>query len=101
MDRELKRLIDLYLQAETDIVNEIARLRSRGLVDYHAGAALERVQAILCKLDNDSWTYVPRMIETQFYIHHPKARKDIKTPETPGKHLLGYKNAREIGRAHV
>ena len=96
MDRELKRLIDLYLQAETDIVNEIARLRSRGLVDYHAGAALERVQAILCKLDNDSWTYVPRMIETQFYIHHPKARKDIKTPETPGKHLLGYKNARAL-----
>ena len=96
MDRELKRLIDLYLQAETDIVNEIARLRSRGLADYHAEAALERVQAILRKLDNDSWTYVPRMIETQFYIHHPEARKDLKTPETPGKHLLGYKNARAL-----
>ncbi len=95
-DRELKKLIDLYLQAETDIINEIARLRSRGLVDYHAEAALERVQTILRKLENDSWTCVPRMIEAQFYIHHPEARKAMKPPETPEKHLLGYKNARVL-----
>ena len=49
MDRELKRLIDLYLQAETDIVNEIARLRSRGLADYHAEAALERKEINWCR----------------------------------------------------
>ena len=42
--RELARLIQAFLRAETDIVNEIARLRQRGLVDYHAEAALERVQ---------------------------------------------------------
>ena len=46
-DRELERLIRLYLKAENNIINEIGRLRSRGLVDYHAVAALERVQAIL------------------------------------------------------
>lgn len=34
--RELERLIRLYLKAETDIINEIGRLRSQGLVDYHA-----------------------------------------------------------------
>lgn len=95
-DRELRRLIDLYLQAETDIINEIGRLRSLGLVDYHAEAALERVQKILRKLENDCWTYVPRMIETQFYVHHPEARKPLEEPETPAKHLLGYKNARAL-----
>lgn len=95
-DRELKRLIELYLQAETDIINEIARLRSRGLADYHAEAALERVQAILHKLENDGWAYVPRMIEAQFYVHHPESRKALEIPETPEKHLLGYKNARAL-----
>ena len=42
--QELQRLIQAFLRAETDIVNEIARLRQRGLADYHAEAALERVQ---------------------------------------------------------
>ena len=46
-DRELQKLIEIFLRAETDIINEIGRLRSRGLVDYHVEAALERVQAIL------------------------------------------------------
>lgn len=73
-DHELQRMIQLYLKAETDIINEIGRLRSRGLVDYHAQAALDRVQAILRKLESDSWEYVPRMIERQFYVSHPEAR---------------------------
>ena len=95
-DRELRRLIDLYLQAETDIINEIGRLRFLGLVDYHAEAALERVQKILRKLENNCLAYVPRVIETQFYVHHPQARKPLEEPETPEKHLLGYKNARAL-----
>ena len=41
---ELQRLIRIYLKAETDIINEIGRLRSLGLADYHAEAALARVQ---------------------------------------------------------
>ena len=53
-------MIELFLKAETDIINEISRLRSRGLVDYHATAALERVQAILRELEDDCWTYAPR-----------------------------------------
>ena len=92
-ERELARLIELFLQAETDIINEISRLRSRGLVDYHAVAALERVQAILRKMENDCWTYVPRMIEMQFYVSRPEARKPLDVPDTPEKHLRGYQNA--------
>ena len=95
-ERELQRLIELFLQAETDIINEIGRLRSLGLADYHAEAALERVQAILRKLETDCWTYVPRMIETQFYVTHPEARKPLEEPETPEKHLLAYQNARVL-----
>lgn len=95
-ERELRRLIALYLKAETDIINEIGRLRSLGLADYHAEAALERVQAILRSLENDCWTYVPRMIEAQFYVRHPEARKPLEEPETPEKHLLAYQNARVL-----
>ena len=91
--RELDRLIAIYLKAETDIINEIGRLRSQGLVDYHAVAALERVQAILRKMQSDSWTYVPKMIEKQFYVRVPEARKILDIPETAEKHLAGYANA--------
>ena len=31
-----------------------------GNVDYHAVAALERVQRILQSLENDCWDYVPK-----------------------------------------
>ena len=41
--KELEKLISIYLKAETDIINEIGRLRSHGLVDYHVVAALERI----------------------------------------------------------
>ena len=65
-ERELQKLISIFLKAETDIINEIGRLRSEGLVDYHAVAALERVQAILRKMENDSWTYARPMVEKMF-----------------------------------
>ena len=73
--KELEKLIQIFLKAETDIINEIGRLRSQGLVDYHAVAALERVQAILRKMESDSWEYVPRMVEKQFYVRVPEARR--------------------------
>ena len=91
--KELEKLISIYLKAETDIINEIGRLRSRGLVDYHAVAALERVQTILRKLENDAWEYVPKMIEKQFYVRVPEARKALEVPETAAKHAAGYMNA--------
>ena len=90
---ELQRLIRIYLKAETDIINEIGRLRSLGLADYHAEAALARVQAILVKLDEDRGRYIPRMIETQFYVRRPEARKPLDVPEAAEKHLAGYQNA--------
>ncbi len=91
--RELDKLISIYLKAETDIINEIARLRSMGLIDYHAVAALERVQAILNKMQTDSWEYIPHMIEKMFYVRVPEARKKPDVPETPVKHFMGYVNA--------
>lgn len=89
-ERELEQLRKLFLKAETEIINEIGRLRSLGLIDYHAVAALERVQAILQKLQDDCWVYVPRMIEKQFYVRVPEARKIL---EPVKKHLLGYRSA--------
>ena len=91
--RELDRLIAIYLKAETDIINEIGRLRSQGLVDYHAVAALERVQAILRRMESDCWEYVPKMIEKQFYVRLPEARKALEATETAAKHAAGYYNA--------
>lgn len=90
-ERELEKLVSIYLKAETDIINEIGRLRSMGNVDYHAAAALERVQAILRKMENDAWTYSRPMVEKQFYARAPEARRI--EGETAEKHLAGYANA--------
>ncbi len=98
MSDELERLIAAFLKAETDIINEIARLRAGGLVDYHAEAALDRVQAILRSLENESWEYVPQMIERQFYVQHPEARKLY---ETVKKHTSGYENAGTLTAAQT
>lgn len=93
-EAELQKLIQIYLKAETDIINEIGRLRSMGNVDYHAVAALERVQAILRKMENESWTYVPQMIEKQFYVNHPDKRRILG--ETGEKHLRAYQSAQTL-----
>lgn len=92
-EKELQKLIQIFLKAETDIINEIGRLRSSGLTDYSAVAALERVQAILRQMENDSWEWAPKAIEKMFYVRVPEARK---IAETPIKHLRGYQNALQI-----
>lgn len=92
--RELLYLRRIYLKAERDILNEINRLRSEALVDYHAVAALARIRKILQKLVSDSWDYVPRMLERYFYILKPKAY--IKVPKTAAEHLIGYMNAEAL-----
>ena len=101
-EKELQKLIQIFLKAETDIINEIGRLRSQGLVDYHAVAALERVQAILRQMESDCWVYVPKMIEKQFYVRVPEARKALEVPETAAKHAAGYANAAVLtGEQHA
>lgn len=71
-----------------------------GNVDYHAVAALERVQAILRKMENDSWTYSRPMVEKMFYVRVPEARRI--EGETPEKHLRGYLNASALtGEQHA
>ena len=90
-ERELEKLIALFLRAETAIINEIGRLRSSGLTDYGAVAALERVQAILRQLESDAWAYVPPMVEKQFYTAHPEARR--VPGESITKHIRAYNRA--------
>lgn len=90
-ERELEKLISIYLRAETAIINEIGRLRSSGLADYSAVAALERVQAILRQMENDCWQYAPPMVEKQFYTAHPQARR--VPGESLTKHIRAYNNA--------
>lgn len=90
-EKELQKLIQIFLKAETAIINEIGWLRSQGLTDYSVVAALERVQAILRKMENDSWEWAPKAIEKMFYVRVPEARRI--EGETPEKHRRGYLNA--------
>lgn len=92
-EKELEKLIAIFLRAETAIINEIGRLRSQGLVDYHAVAALSRIQAILKQMETDCWEYVPKMVEQQFYVRVPEARKILEPVE---KHIRGYENAEAL-----
>lgn len=99
-EKELKKLIEIFLRAETAIINEIGRLRSNGLIDYGAVAALERVQAILRKMENDAWTYSRKAIEQMFYVRVPEARRI--EGETVEKHRTGYLNASVLsGEQHA
>lgn len=57
----------LFLRTERELVNEITRKRNAGYVDYAEVAALERVQKILQNMVDESWAYVPVMVEKIFY----------------------------------
>lgn len=72
----------LFLRAERQIIDEITRKRAAGHVDYAEVAALERIQRILQNMVDESWSYVPQMVEMIFY------RSD--------KHATGYANARVL-----
>ena len=74
MNQYERKLIQVYLRAETDIINEIARLRSLGLADYHAVAALRRVRRILSWMQSEARTYAPKAIEEYFYANRPELR---------------------------
>lgn len=93
-DRYIDYLRKLYLKAEIDIINEIARLRSRGLVDYHAVAALKRVQGILKGLEDATWKYIPKIVERYFYVNRPELY--TRAPKTVLGHFLGYINAEAL-----
>lgn len=77
----------LFLYTEQDLLAEITRKRARGLVDYAEVASLERVQEILMRMVDDTFEYVPAMIEKIFY------RSD--------KDAAGYRNAQGITSAQT
>ncbi len=63
---DIIKLMAIYMAAEMGIIDELARLRSRGLVDYHAVDALARVQETLRRMQTDAAPYFPSMVEAQF-----------------------------------
>jgi len=69
----------LFLKTEQRLIAEINRKRSQGYVDYAEVAALNRTQQILQEMVDESWSYVPTMIEKIFYKSEAAAN--------------GYKNA--------
>ena len=56
----------LFLRTGRQIIDEITRKRESGLVDYAEVAALQRVQKILQSMVDESWDYVPEMVEKIF-----------------------------------
>lgn len=76
---EMAKLRQLFLRAEQDLINIIGYKKERGQVIYSHGAQLERVQKTLQNLIDDSWEYVPNLIEDQYLMGK--------------RHLVGYKNA--------
>lgn len=77
----------LFLRTEQELIHEITRKRKAGYVDYAEVASLERVQKTLRSMVDESWSYVPTMIETIFY-HSEKA-------------AAGYRNARTLTAART
>lgn len=57
----------LYLRTEQRLIAEINRKRAQGYVDYAEVAALNRTQRILQDMVDESFNYVPVMIEKIFY----------------------------------
>jgi len=72
----------LYQKTEQNVINEILRKRAQGYVDYAEVAALERIQRELQGMIDESWDYVPQMIEKRFY--------------TSNAALYGYSNAKAL-----
>ncbi|MCI8510812.1 MAG: minor capsid protein [Lachnospiraceae bacterium] len=77
----------LFLRTERELLNEISRKRESGYVDYAEVAAMERVQKILQDMVDESWAYIPEMVEKIFY-HSNKA-------------AAGYANARVLTSTQV
>lgn len=72
----------LFTRTEKRLVDEIARKLNSGYVDYAERAALNRVQQTLRTLEDECFTYVPRMVRERFI----QSNKD----------LYGYSNAEAV-----
>lgn len=66
-DDKTRFLRMLFLRTERRLIAEINRKRTSGYVDYAEVAALKRTQQILQEMVDESWAYVPSMIESIFY----------------------------------
>lgn len=66
-DDKTRFLRMLFLRTERRLIAEINRKRTSGYVDYAEVVALKRTQQILQEMVDESWAYVPSMIESIFY----------------------------------
>ena len=66
-DDKTRFLRMLFLRTERRLIAEINHKRINGYVDYAEVAALKRTQQILQEMVDESWNYVPTMIESIFY----------------------------------
>lgn len=76
----------LYLRTEKEVVAELKRQQSRGLVDYGTYAALMRIQQTLQTMTDESFEYVPQMVEKIFRTTNARlgyeAAEALSTPQT-------------------
>lgn len=76
----------LYLRTEQEVVAELKRQQSRGLVDYGTYAALMRIQQTLQTMTDESFEYVPQMVEKIFRTTNARlgyeAAEALSTPQT-------------------
>ena len=63
---EMLKLRQIFLRAEEKIIAEITRKQALEHVTYGEHAALERVQKILHGMMDNSWEYVPKLVEKQY-----------------------------------
>lgn len=85
-----KKLQLIYTKAEQNIIKEITRKRTLGLVDYADVTALNRVQEILRNMVDESGEYIPIAIKDPFY----KAGDFESAP-------YGYYNAQALSSAQT
>ena len=76
----------LYLRTEKEVVAELKRQQSRGLVDYGTYAALMRIQQTLQTMTDESFEHVPQMVEKIFRTTNARlgyeAAEALSTPQT-------------------
>ena len=56
----------LFLKTEKKLVAELKRQQAKDLVDYGTYASLMRVQKILQNMEDESFVYVPEMVNKVF-----------------------------------
>lgn len=84
----------LYLKTEKKLVAELKRQQAKDLVDYGTYASLMRVQKILQNMEDESFVYVPEMVNKIFRDANSRAAYEaaeaLTVPQTAIAEQLTY-----------